>query len=393
MRANSRALVTQAQACVPSSSVQTLTVRMARTTLRAGTSSMTHQHAIMRQSLHTSTSSSAEPSTSATTVEAAIETSVPPPAEIIADASITLPKWTPASRRVGLIAKKIGMTTYFLPTGERLAATVLQVSSNQISAQIGFSVPATTKSGSPISPRKAAARMAYTALQVAATNTASRRGITKQERGHLRRAGVKQDKKVLHEFKVTKDAIVPLGTQLSAAHFVPGQAVDVQAKTRGRGFQGPMKRHGFHGLRASHGVSVSHRSHGSTGQNQDPGRVFPGKKMAGRMGGQMATKQNLEVLRVDTVNDVIVVQGNVPGPEGGHVFLRDAKKALVARASNAYRRGVLPDHKGMATGSETADAFLPDGIADLPFPAGTREMAKMLPEVIEVGPKQPASAA
>ena len=108
-------------------------------------------------------------------------------------------------------------------------------------------------------------------------------------------------------------------------------------------------------------------------------------------GVQLSTKQNLEVLRVDTVNDVIIVQGNVPGPEGGHVFLSDAKKALVSRAALAYSSGRLPGHQGMATGKEGADAYLPEGVMDLPFPAGTEELAKSLPEVIEVGPKQDAS--
>ncbi|MCO5588292.1 hypothetical protein L7F22_042247 [Adiantum nelumboides] len=332
------------------------------------------------QFIHTSSSTNATPSTSSVSTDSSpiVESHTPAP----------IARWTPASRRVGLIAKKVGMTTFFAPDGRRLSATVLQISSNQISAQIGFSVPESTPNGEPISPRKVASRMAYTALQVAATDSYSNRGISKAERGHLQRAGIKTDKKILHEFKVTKDAIVPLGTKLSAAHFVPGQTVDAQSKTRGKGFQGVMKRHGFRGLRASHGTSLAHRSHGSTGQNQDPGRVFPGKKMAGRMGGRLSTKQNLEVLRIDTVNDLVIVQGNVPGPEGGHVFLSDAKKALVARASNAFRSGKLPDHKGMATGNEGADAYLPEGVSDLPFPAGTHTMAKSLPQIIEVGPKE-----
>lgn len=306
----------------------------------------------------------------------------------IADASkVEMPRWTPMSRRVGLIAKKVGMTTYFLSSGERLAATVLQVSSNQISAQIGFTAPTHLPNGQPILPRKIQSRLAYTALQVAATDSKSKQGITKQVRGHLRKANIHKDKKIIREFKVTKDAIVPLGTVLSAAHFVPGQKIDVKAKSRGKGFQGVMKRHGFHGLRASHGVSVSHRSGGSTGMNQSPGRVFPGKKMAGRMGGDETTKHNLEVLRIDTVKDIIVVKGNVPGPEGGHVLLSDAKKDLVGRAANALFKGLLPDG-GRATGEEDSEVYLPPGIVDLPFPAGTKEMAKTLPEIVEIAPRQ-----
>ena len=280
------------------------------------------------------------------------------------------------------------MTTYFLASGERIAATVLQVSSNQISAHVGFSAPTTTATGQPILARKIQARLAYTALQVAATDAKSRNGITNQVRGHLRKAGITRDKKVIREFKVSKAAIIPLGTFLSAAHFVPGQMVDVKAKSRGKGFQGVMKRHGFHGLRASHGVSVSHRSGGSTGMNQSPGRVFPGKKMAGRMGGDMTTVHNLQVLRIDTVRDVILVQGNVPGPEGGHVLLSDAKKALIGRAANAYSKGILPDGTGRATGEEASEVYLPPGVVDLPFPAGTREMARELPEIVELAPQE-----
>ncbi|PWN35115.1 translation protein [Meira miltonrushii] len=379
MRNTNKALIAQAQACMPGSSngMRILTARMATASLRPSTS-IAKPNSI--RLIHTTQSANATPSTSsaATNESPVVDPTTPTPS----------PRWTPASRRVGLIAKKVGMTTYFAPDGRRLAATVLQVSSNQISAQIGFSAPATTPNGQPISPTKLAARMAYTALQVAATDSYSNRGISKAERGHLQRAGITSDKKILHEFKVTKDAIVPLGTKLSAVHFVPGQKVDAQSKTRGKGFQGVMKRHGFRGLRASHGTSLAHRSHGSTGQNQDPGRVFPGKKMAGRKGGRLSTMQNLEVLRIDTVNDLVIVQGNLPGPEGGHVFLSDAKKALVARASNAFRSGKLPDHQGMATGEEAATAYLPQGVVDLPFPAGTDQMAKGLPQVIEVGPKE-----
>ncbi|CEH16506.1 related to mrpl9-mitochondrial ribosomal large subunit [Ceraceosorus bombacis] len=176
--------------------------------------------------------------------------------------------WTPNSRRVGLIAFKRGMTTFFLSDGTCVPATLLQVASNQISAHIGLD-PA--KDGTPAN--------AYTALQVAAVD-AKAHTVTAQIKGHLRKADI-GPKKVIKEFKITKDAVVPLGAYLSAHHFVPGQHIDhidVTATTRGKGFQGPMKRHGFKGLRASHGVSVSHRSHGSTGQHQDPGRVFPGKK-------------------------------------------------------------------------------------------------------------------
>lgn len=162
------------------------------------------------------------------------------------------------------------------------------------------------------------------------------------------------------------------GTTLSAAHFVPGQDVDVSATSRGKGFQGPMKRHGFKGLKASHGVSLAHRSHGSTGQNQDPGRVFPGKKMAGRMGGQRATVHNLTVLRVDLERELLFVKGNVPGPAGGMVEVTDARRNLIWKA--------LAKNKKMGLDGEEA---LPKGILGLPFPAGTDQLKKSLPPVIE----------
>lgn len=183
-------------------------------------------------------------------------------ADADADAAQT---WTPVSQRVGLIAVKRGMTSFFLPSGERIPATVLQVHSNQVSAHIGFDK-----------------HDGYTALQVAAIDTPK---ATRQVLGHLGKADIRGGKKVIREFRVSRDAVVPLGTSLSVMHFVPGQSVDVRGITRGHGFQGVMKRHGFHGLRASHGVSISHRSGGSYGANQDPGRVWPGKKSPGRMGG------------------------------------------------------------------------------------------------------------
>lgn len=138
----------------------------------------------------------------------------------------------------------------------------------------------------------------------------------------------------------------------------------------GKGFQGGMKRWNFHGLAASHGVSISHRSSGSTGQHQDPGRVWPGKKMAGRMGGERITTQNLAVVRVDTNLDLIFVRGNVPGVDDGHVLVRDAKKKMTALGSHNQAKGLY-------------EKVLPKGVDDLPFPAGTVVLAKSLPPVIE----------
>jgi len=267
------------------------------------------------------------------------------------------------------------MTSFFLSTGQHVPATVLQVMSNQVSALIQPPVGA------------------YTAMQIAAFDVHSRRGISATVKGHLAKAGITTSKRVLHEFRVTPDALLPLGTELSAVHFVPGQHVDVRAITRGKGFQGAMKRHGFHGLRASHGVSISHRSHGSTGQHQDPGRVFPGKKMAGRMGGTAhRTVQNARVLRIDSRDELIFVQGQVPGPEGGTVYVTDAKRALVGKAAIAYGAGKLRNGQ-LAQGNEPASEYLPEGVDDLPFPAGTKAMAHVMPEVVELGPVKRVAAA
>lgn len=267
------------------------------------------------------------------------------------------------------------MLTYFLATGQAIPCTVLQVDANQISAQIGFE-PATPHpthdpaTGAPIRVPQVAP---YLALQVAATDTHSRNhGSNRSRKGHLAKAGIKAGKKVLKEFKISADAVLPLGTHLSASHFVPGQHVDVSATSRGRGFAGAMKRHGFHGLRASHGVSISHRSHGSTGQHQDPGRVFPGKRMAGRMGGKRATVHSLRVLRVDLDRQLVLVQGNVPGADGGLVEVTDARRELIWKAETKQRKAGIQ-------GKEA----LPVGIEALPFPAGTRETEGGMPRIIE----------
>lgn len=328
--------------------------------------------AVRPSALATSSSSSSRLSlhTSAVISQAA-------PAEASTDAAPTSEeapeeagKWKPTSQRVGLIAVKRGMTSFFLPNGERIPATVLQVHSNQVSAHIGFGVDANEHN--------------YTALQIAAVDTKSPGHVTKQIRGHLKKAGIRAGKKIIREFPVSPDALVPLGTKLSAMHFVPGQSIDVRAITRGHGFQGVMKRHGFHGLRASHGVSISHRSHGSTGANQDPGRVWPGTKMAGRMGGNKhGTIHNLLVVRVDAEKDLIYVKGNVPGPKGGDVTLQDARRPSW-KGQKIYRRGRLPTGEALS-GKEPDSIYLAPGVDKLPFPAGTKDIADKLPAVVEIG--------
>jgi large subunit ribosomal protein L3 len=146
-------------------------------------------------------------------------------------------------------------------------------------------------------------------------------------RGHFAKAQVEPKKRVV-EFRVSEDNLIEPGSELTAEHFVPGQKVDVAGRSIGKGFAGAMKRWNFGGLRASHGVSISHRSHGSTGQCQDPGKVFKGKKMAGHYGDARITLQNLEVVRVDAEDGYILVRGSVPGASGSWVEIRDAVKGV-----------------------------------------------------------------
>lgn len=255
--------------------------------------------------------------------------------------------------RTGLIARKRGMTVMWDDHGARFPVTVLQLENCQVTANIK-------------TVRKDLSE--YHAVQVAATDRPAKTA-TKQMLGHFKKAGV-DPKRIVKEFPVTPDAHVPIGTTLSAVHFVPGQYVDVIANSLGKGFQGTMKKWNFKGLRASHGVSVSHRSAGAIGAHQDPGRVWPGKKMAGRLGGVRTTTQNLAVIRVDSALDLIFVRGCVPGIDDAHVMVRDAKKKMISVARVNHAKGDF-------------DKLLPKGILGLPFPAGTKEMAKELPSVIE----------
>jgi large subunit ribosomal protein L3 len=166
----------------------------------------------------------------------------------------------------------------------------------------------------------------YTAVQLGA-GRAKAKNTTKPMRGHFAAAQV-EPKQYVAEFRVSPDALIAVGAELSVEHFVPGQRVDVTGTSIGKGFAGVMKRHNFRGLRATHGVSVSHRSHGSTGNRQDPGRVFKGKKMAGHMGARRVTGQNLEVVSVDAENGLILIKGAVPGARQGWVLVSDAVKRL-----------------------------------------------------------------
>ena len=208
--------------------------------------------------------------------------------------------------RSGVIARKIGMTRVFNDAGEHIPVTVLKLDDVQVVSQ------------------KTAERDGYSALQLGA-GTAKVKNVSKALRGHYGKASVLPKRK-LAEFRVSEDAMVNVGATFGVSHFIAGQKVDAVGISQGKGFAGAMKRHNFGGLRASHGVSVSHRSHGSTGQCQDPGKVFKGKKMAGHMGAVRVTTQNLEVVSTDDEHGLILIHGAVPGAKNGWVLLSDAIK-------------------------------------------------------------------
>ena len=211
--------------------------------------------------------------------------------------------------RTGVIAKKLGMTRLFLEDGRQVPVTVLQLDNLQVVAQ------------------RTADQDGYTALQLGAGD-AKPKNVTSPMRGHFAKANVAPKRKIA-EFRVSEDNLVPVGEEIIAAHYFAGQFVDIAGTSIGKGFAGAMKRHNFGGLRASHGVSISHRSHGSTGQCQDPGKVFKGKKMAGHLGAVRVTTQNLQVVRTDADRGLIMVKGSVPGSKGGWVTIKDAVKKPV----------------------------------------------------------------
>src|SRR5690242_14970215 len=208
--------------------------------------------------------------------------------------------------RTGLIARKLGMTRVFTDEGTHVPVTVLQVENCQVVAV------------------RTEDRDGYTAVQLG-VGTAKTKNVTKPQRGHFAKAKV-EPKERLAEFRVSADALLDVGAEITAAHFLAGQFVDIVGTSIGKGFAGAMKRHNFGGLRASHGVSVSHRSHGSTGQRQDPGRVFKNKRMAGHMGQRWRTQQNLIVMATDPAKGLVMVKGSVPGAEGSYVTIADAAK-------------------------------------------------------------------
>jgi large subunit ribosomal protein L3 len=208
--------------------------------------------------------------------------------------------------RSGVIAQKVGMTRVFTDEGGHVPVTVLRVDNCQV-----VDVKTSERNG-------------YNAVQLG-VGAAKVKNVSKAMRGHFAKAKV-EPKRRLAEFRVSEDALLDVGAEITAAHFVPGQRVDVVGTSIGKGFAGGMKRHNFRGLEASHGVSISHRSHGSTGNNQDPGKVWKGKKMAGHLGAERVTMQNLEVVSADADAGLILVKGAVPGARGGFVLVSDAAK-------------------------------------------------------------------
>jgi large subunit ribosomal protein L3 len=211
--------------------------------------------------------------------------------------------------RSGLIVQKLGMTRIYTDAGEQVPVTVLKLDNCQVVAH------------------RTEDKNGYTAVQLG-SGLAKVKNTTKAERGHFAKAEVEPKRKVA-EFRVSPENLIEVGAELTAEHFVVGQFVDVSGTSIGKGFAGVMKRHNFGGGRATHGNSVSHRVHGSTGQRQDPGKVFKNKKMAGHMGDERVTTQNLKVVRTDVERGLIMVEGAVPGAKGGWIEVRDAvKRAL-----------------------------------------------------------------
>jgi large subunit ribosomal protein L3 len=208
--------------------------------------------------------------------------------------------------RTGLIAKKLGMSRLFNEDGSTVPVTLLHVDNVRVIA------------------KRSAEKDGYEAVQLG-IGVAKPKNVSKANKGHFAKAAVEAPRKVV-EFRVAGDAVLEPGAVLSSAHFVAGQKVDVTGVTVGKGFAGAMKRWNFSGLEASHGVSVSHRSHGSTGNRQDPGKTFKNKKMAGHLGVERVTTQNLEVAGVDAEKGLLLIKGAVPGSKGGYVLVRDAVK-------------------------------------------------------------------
>ncbi len=263
--------------------------------------------------------------------------------------------------RTGVIAKKVGMTRLFQEDGRHVPVTVLALEDCQVVSH------------------RTADRDGYFAVQLGA-GEAKQKNVAKPQREHFAKAEVALKKQVA-EFRVeNEDGLVPVGAKISADHFLAGQKVDITGHTQGKGFAGAMKRWGFGGLRATHGVSISHRSHGSTGNRQDPGRVFKGKKMAGHMGDRQRTQQNLEVVRTDADRGLLFIKGSVPGSKNGWLLVRDAVKlplpedlpfpgavVEIAAPQNDVE-DPAPVEEAVATEAVAEEAAAPEAAAETPAP-------------------------
>lgn len=264
--------------------------------------------------------------------------------------------------RSGLIVQKLGMTRLFTEAGKHVPVTVLKLDKCQVVAQ------------------RTEEKDGYSAVQIG-SGFAKVKRTSSAMRGHFAKAKVEPKRRVA-EFRVSADNMIDVGAELSAGHFIEGQKVDATGTSIGKGFAGAMKRHNFGGLRATHGVSISHRSHGSTGQCQDPGKVFKGKKMAGHMGDSRVTIQNLEVVKTDTTRGLLMVKGAVPGAKGGWILLRDAVKRPLP-ADLPYPAGLV---EGEAPAEEAAaeeeapaedvtEVIVEEAAADAPAEEATTEEA------------------
>jgi large subunit ribosomal protein L3 len=272
--------------------------------------------------------------------------------------------------RTGVIARKVGMTRLFQADGRHVPVTVLQLEDLQV---VG---------------RREADRDGYTAVQLGA-GKAKAKNVAKPQRSAFGKAEV-EPKAKLAEFRVAEDALLDVGATISADHFVAGQLVDVCGVTQGKGFAGAMKRWGFSGLRATHGVSVSHRSHGSTGQRQDPGKVFKNKKMAGHMGARNRTQQNLEVVRTDPVRGLLFIKGSIPGSKGGWVAVEDAVK--LPRHENApYPAGLVSKDQPIEAEAPAAGLVDDAAVHEIPALPGDDEVAAIAAEQ-EAGAEAEAQA-
>jgi len=302
-----------------------------------------------------STEASEDPSLQATAAATPSSETTTPPTSITELIHPPQQAWIPGIRRTGVLARKRGMSSFWDADGIRIPVTVLELEDVQV---VGH---------------KYKERDNYDAIQVGCTNKYSRNSIHNAQLKYYKHLGLTPKQKV-SEFVVDHNlSFPPIGTSISAAHFVPGQFVDVKSNSKGKGFAGVMKRWGFSGGNASHGSTKHHRKAGSTGQHQDPGRVWPGKKMAGRMGNRPVTVRNLLVARIDTEMNVMYVKGQVPGPKKGFVRVTDAEKGVHRVGQHWIRKGWNIQNQ----------ALLPGHIKALPFPTiDTSSAAQLLPQQI-----------